>query len=192
MGTETGARAESKAETRNARSLFLRARTRLFDINNWDKYSGIAGANFWLADEKGIRKRGMPRNGDHIVIDLPGPGPKEGNGFDWVRIDDIQDKPDPKGEYEFSLITVRPCSMPGSYSKAAAHFYKKSATSTFIVERKGSTLIAEEKGKNEIANNSSKSWFDKIRNLFTAFGARTGASQLQWQVLMKNFLEKED
>jgi hypothetical protein len=192
-GTETGAKVQETAPRENAKALFIRARKRLFDINSWDKYSGIAGAKFLLMDEHGTSKRGIARKGDHIAIDLPGPGPKEGNGFDWVRIEDIQDEPAPEAAREFALITVRPCAMPGSNAGTAAHFYERSATSTFIVERKGDELISEEKGRNEISNTTTpRSFFDKVRNFFVAIGARSGASQLQWRVLMKNILLKED
>jgi hypothetical protein len=192
-GTKTGAKVKERTSPESAKMLFARARKRLLDINSWDKYSGIAGANFRLADEKGNRKRGMARKGDHIIIDLPGPGPKEGKGFDWVRIEDIQDRPAPDSDREFTLITVRPCAMPGSDSKSAAHFYKESATSTFIVERTGEKLISEEKGRNEISNTKApRSFFDKVRNFFFSIGARSGASQFQWRVLMKNILLKEE
>lgn len=192
-GTKTGAKAEENTSLTNAKALFVRARERLLDINGWDAYSGVAGADFRLANDKGERKEGMPRRGDHIVIDLPGPGPKEGMGFDWVRIEDIQDVTAPEAEREFTLITVRPCSVPGSDSSSAAHFYEKSATSTFIVERVGDKLISEEKGRNEVSNTEGpRSLFDKIRNFVVSIGARSGASQLQWKVLMKNILLKED
>src|SRR5215212_10278194 len=112
-GRESGATAEKNMETpAKAAELFAIARRRLLDINNWKKYSGVLSAEFQLTDAEGNPLAGPPQVGNLIRIDLPGPGPQKGDGYDWVYIEDIQDRTD------FTGMRVRPVSAPASDENA--------------------------------------------------------------------------
>lgn len=189
FGEHSGAQADVRTETiEEAKSLFQKAKKRLFNINHWHKYAGAGSATFMLTDKYGNEIRRPPEIGDFIKIDLPGPGPKEGEGFDWVEIEAIEEKKEHIDEY--AAIRVRPAPNPRKPgNEKIAHFHKVTATSTFIVQREGTLISAAEKGRNELQNKDDLSLFDKIRNTVVSFTASKGAAYQQWKALMKGFLE---
>lgn len=78
----------------------------------------------------------MDRNvqaGDYFKIDIPGPGGKEGESYDWVQVEEIKEIS--KDDIQSIDIRVRPCSNPFSEKNQTAHFYAEESTSNFIVIR---------------------------------------------------------
>src|ERR1044072_7230188 len=63
------------------------AKERLLEVNHWHQLGGSLSANFTLTDRQGHVLHHKAEEGDHIRIDLPGPGSKDGNGYDWVEIE---------------------------------------------------------------------------------------------------------
>ena len=190
IGHQSGAQAEKVAETlEKAQSLFVKAKKKLFDINHWHEYAGKGSATFALTDKSGNIVYRLPEKGDFIRIDLPGPGSKEGHGYDWVRIEAIDEKKEDVDEY--AAIRVRPSPNPRTPGDdKVAHFHDNTATSTFIVQRAGKKVSTAEKGRNELQNKDEDlSLFDKIRNVITSFSASRGAAWPQWKALMEGFLE---
>src|SRR4051812_44528668 len=92
----------------DARKLFFIARNRLMDVNRWDEVAGALSAKFILTDNKGNEVHRTAEVNDHFKISLPAPGPTESNGFDWVKIEAIEDKSDSTGPSESVAIRVRP------------------------------------------------------------------------------------
>jgi hypothetical protein len=189
QGTETGAEVEITADSKEeAVILFIKAKERLANVSEWKKYAGVGSAEFCLTDPHGNKVFRFPRKDDLIRIDLPGPGPKSGNGYDWVRIEKIEENFDPEKDEEFFGFRVRPYSMPSSVG-SSSHFYSEEATSSFIIQRKGNKLMAMEEGKNEIVNTKTEKVTDKIRNAVVAAGAMLGLASLQWKSLVKGILQ---
>lgn len=192
-GTETGASDTVSAETIiNAHKLFIIARERLKDINHWKKYSGVAFTDTKLTDNKGNPLKREPREGDYIKIDIPGPGPAAGDGYDWVRIEEIVDNTDELAEEESFAMRVRPASNPSNDNDEISHFYTSDSSSTFIVERINSHVTATEAGKNEIANTSTENAIDNVRNATVAIASAMGIASLQWKLLMQGILKAEE
>jgi len=168
-----------------AKRLFVKVRHRLFDISSWGDISEGISASFQLADKNGNIKNGMPRAGDYIRIDIPGPGSLAGNGYDWVRIELVQEDSDAGGE--IAIIKVRPSADPKK-QEGTAHFFDSSATSSFLIKREGRHIAAEIHGRNEEPNTESKKLTDKVRNLVVSTAATIGFSKIQWQKLAKGLL----
>ena len=188
-GTETGARHKVKAKTKEeAQQLFKTAKERLMKIDHWADYSAIAIAETVLTDNKGNKVQRSPQLGDYIRIDLAGPGPRSGDGYDWVRIEEIIDNSFAQGETESFGFRVRPADNPFSTNDETSHFYTSDATSTFMIERKGNTVIASEMGRNEIPNTGTEKVADKVRNAVIATGGMLGLSVAQWKLLMRGIL----
>ena len=189
LGEQSGAQADRRTETIDeAKTLFHKAKKRLFDINHWHDYAGAGSATFTLTNKFGNEINRPPEIGDFIKIDLPGPGSSEGEGYDWVEIEAIEEKKEPIDEY--AAIRVRPAPNPRTPGdNKIAHFHKDTATSTFIVQREGTLISAAEKGRNELQNKDNLSIFDKIRNMVVSFTASKGAAYPQWKALMEGFLE---
>lgn len=167
-------------------SAFLRlVKSRLLDINHWDTIAAVPVATFVLTDAYGgeaIKSR--PKEGDHVRIDIPGPGTVAGDGYDWVVITDIADIED-----KFCSITLQPASNPLKQGEDTGHFFKSSASSTLVVERKGREVIARYHGRNEVANTDTESTLDNIRNSLVGISAKLGLSYPQWQGLLDGLLE---
>ena len=97
---------------REAKRLFALAASRLLDVNCWDKLCGPASAVFHLTDDHGKEIAGPAKIGDHFKIDVPGPGPAAGEGYDWVKIEAMDDQRDPDSSDESLTIRVRPATSP--------------------------------------------------------------------------------
>jgi hypothetical protein len=173
------------SNSRQAKLFFDQAKDRLYDINKWDSISEGMSASFVLIDKYGNVKNGLPAVGDHIRINIPGPGSSAGEGYDWVRIEIVQEKNEL--EREFCIIKVRPSEDP-SKKEGTAHFFESQATSSFIVKRDGILLAAEIHGRNEKPNTDNKKLTDRIRNLVVSTAATSGLAKIKWEKLAKGLL----
>jgi len=192
-GEETKTAAEVVTDREeDAQYIFERASERLLDVNQWTDMCGSLAASFQLTDDTGEALQGHAAINDFIRIDIPGPGPREGGGYDWVRIEKVE-QPVGVGGDELFLMQVRPSAAPPmSAGTAPAHFLEDSATSTFVLERKGKKVTMTVYGRNEVpnstlpANNS-----DKFRNKVVGAIGAIGLSKLQWKALVQGMLNKE-
>ncbi|MEI9918394.1 MAG: hypothetical protein WDO14_06270 [Bacteroidota bacterium] len=174
---------------RQAHSTFVEAARRLLNINEWRDLSGPLSASFMHADSNGRKLDRVPKPGDLIRINIPGPGTATGEGYDWVRIETIEDKPNPAGNEELFLIRVRPVSSPLNNEHDIAHFFDDTATSTFMIERKGLVVTASVHGRNEQPNKDVERPIDKMRNEVVANLATSGVATRQWTMLTKGILK---
>ena len=79
---------------------FKRAYKRMLNVNIWHKLSGFASAKFLLRDQQGDETNRLVEVGDYLQIDIPGPGPASGGGYDWVRVEAIEYHANPDAEEE--------------------------------------------------------------------------------------------
>ncbi len=186
--TEHSVTAKSKEEALN---IFKRACKRLLNINIWHKLGGSASADFELKNSNGEEESRLVKENDYFKIDIPGAGPKAGEGFDWVKVEKIEDKADADGDEESFLMTVRPSTDPNNSNKDIAHFLSDDATSTFVITRKNNTITASVHGRNEKPNTGAKGFLDKIRNAIIGTSAAAGVSKIQWKLLVKGLLADE-
>jgi hypothetical protein len=174
---------------RQAHSTFVEASRRLLSINEWEGLSGPLSAAFILTDNEGTKLDRAPRPGDFIRINIPGPGTATGKGYDWVRIESIDDKPNPSGNEESLSIRVRPVASPTNDEGDVAHFFDDTATSTFMIERKNLRVVASVHGRNEQPNKEVERPVDKMRNTVVATIATAGVAARQWTMLTKGILK---
>ncbi|MES2702366.1 MAG: hypothetical protein V4649_06995 [Bacteroidota bacterium] len=172
----------------DAEDWFVDAKNRLLDINHWKQSSEHLSAEFRLTDSHGKPVSRHAHKGDYIRIDLPGPGPVTGDGFDWVLVEAIEYDDYPDEHRETFAIRVRPADNPTVKKNDTAHFFSSDATSTFVIERKGKQISALYHGRNEVPN-MDVNMIDKARNAAVALGAWLGMSDVQWTGLIKGLLE---
>lgn len=178
---------ESYIELNTAEELkafFALATSRLLHINKWHEIAGKATADFQLCDEKGEPVDRKPQQGDHIRIDIPGPGTITGEGDDWVVIEEVDEDSDS------ACIRVRPSTNPLNARQDIAHFFSDEATSTFMVKLHGNKIIAGVYGRNEKPNTNTEKIIDTIRNAAIATGAISGFAKLQWKNLVNALVKK--
>jgi hypothetical protein len=173
---------------RQAHSNFVDASRRLLNINSWHEIAGPGSATFQLVDKNGAKIDRLAKPGDYIRIDIPGPGTTTGDGYDWVLIESIDDKPSPGTDHESLVINVRPASNPQNDDDDVAHFFDPSATSTFMVERHGLRVTASVHGRNELPNTDVERPLDKLRNTVVATTATSGVAALHWSLLVEGVL----
>lgn len=173
-----------------AQLLFQKAVDRLMDVNRWDKICGPVSATFKLTDAEGKEISRLPQMGDHFKIDIPGPGPAAGEGFDWVRIEALEDRRNPSAEEESVTMRVRPSTSPENSLTDTAHFFDEKATSSFRVIRERNVVRAEVHGRNEVPNTHVEKTTDKVRNAVVGTGAVSGMSNPQWNSLVKGLLDQ--
>jgi len=190
VGTEMNA-VEKIEFTTEAQAIhfFQTVKERLLDINRWTEIAGIQMSKFFLTDASGNPVQRKATSGDHIKIDIPGPGSQTGEGYDWVTIEEI--KSEIIDGTEVLSMTARPSANPNANSDDIAHFLSEEATSTFQVKRSGTTIYAEEHGRNEKPNINTDNKLDNIRNTFVGWGAKIGFSYPQWKSLVKGLLDQD-
>ncbi|MBA2563010.1 MAG: hypothetical protein H0V14_08875 [Chitinophagaceae bacterium] len=186
--TEHSVTAKSRDE---ALDIFKRAYKRLLNINIWQKLSGKATADFELRDSDGEEEHRLASVNDYFKIDIPGPGSAAGEGYDWVKVEEIADKTNPEADEESFSMRVRPSIDPNNESTDVAHFFTDESTSTFVISRKGNTITASVFGRNEKPNTDTKKVVDKIRNAAIGSTAIAGISKIQWASLVKGLLTDE-
>lgn len=170
-----------------AKQFYQQVKSRLLDINHWGDIAGALSSDFRLTDSGGNEINRTPQEGDYFKIDVPAPGISSGEGYDWVRIEQIVDSAE--GVDECVSIRVRPTSNPQNKSEDVAHFYTHDATSNFIVERKGTEVIVGVYGRNEKPNiEEAGSLLDKARNAIVGTGGVTLFSAIQWKALVNGFI----
>ena len=165
------------------------AKNKVLNISHWHTYSGTGTADFQLTDSLGNTVQRLAEKGDHFRIDIPGPGSKTGNGFDWVQIREIFEEINPDGQ-QISII-VKPATNPNNANLDTAHFFLEDASSTFIIRREGKKVFAEVHGRNEQPNTDTENLIDKARNIAVAAGAMLGFSKVQWKSLVDGLVDPE-
>jgi hypothetical protein len=171
-----------------AHTLFLSCKNRLLNINEWGQIAGKLSAEFRLTDEWGQEISGPPQVGNFIRIDIPGPGTNVGDGYDWVEVEELEDKTDPKGEVESVYIQVRPADNPANNKDDVAHFFNAKASSSFTLHRQVFKVTAGVHGRNEVPNTDSESLLDKTRNVAVGAAAIFGFNAPQWKGLVKGVM----
>lgn len=174
---------KSFSSEEDAKEFFKKVADRLLHVNEWHYYAGKATAEFQLADEKGNVVHRPVEKGDHFRIDIPGPGPATGDGFDWVRVEEILTVDD------CVTIRVRPATNPTNDKQDVAHFFDENATSSFVVKKEGNKVTAAVYGRNEKPNTHTEKVVDTVRNAAVATGAVSGFSKMQWKSLVEGLLK---
>jgi hypothetical protein len=175
----------------DARYIFERTTKRLLDVNEWTDHCGALTAGFQLTDDEGDPLMGRAAEGDYVRIDIPGPATSEGRGYDWVRIEKIE-QPSIIEPGAISLMQVRPCANPQvKDATVTAHFLQEHATSTFIIEWGDKKVSATVYRRNEVPNTEHPGVADKVRNTVVGALGAIGLSKIQWKALVQGLLEKE-
>lgn len=172
-----------------AKEFFKIVKSRLQDVNNWGKIAGNLSASFQLVDNDGIEIQRSAQKGDYFKIDIPGPGNKTGEGYDWVQIEDIQSISLP--DMEHFGFRVRPTDNPQSNRQDIAHFYSRESTSTFTVTRKGNKVTAGIYDRNTKPNKDANFTADKIRDAVVGTAGVISLSRIQWKNLTDGLLNIE-
>lgn len=190
-GGHTGASAKAELPSRHeAILLFNEAKRRLLNVNRWDELCGKGSAIFRLTNEQGnpLEVDAVEKN-MYIRIELPGVAKAPGDGFDWVKVEELEHIKNVLRDEEVFGFRVRPAKSPVTGSNETAHFFTKGATSTFLIERKTNTVKALEKGRNETPNTWPSSWLSKLRNFLIGTGAMLGFAVPQWKSLVNGLLK---
>jgi hypothetical protein len=177
---------------KEAQAFFKVVKSRLLDVINWYKLCGLGSATFALTDHLGNKVRRLARQGDHLRIDIPALGSDAGDGYDWVRVETIENKNNPADDYEELSMRARPAKNPKNNAEQTAHFFKADATSTFMVSREKNVVKAEIHGRNELPNVQQETKLDSLRNAVMALGAMLGFSKFQWKKLVKGLVSQKN
>jgi hypothetical protein len=192
---ETGAaiNADNSVELKDvneAQAFYKTVKQRVLDVNNWQKLAGKVLASFQLTDDKGEPLNRLAQQGDYFKIDIPGPGSKAGDGFDWVQIEELKEQNE--GDIESISIRVRPAKNPTNSTNEVSHFFAEESTSTFKAMREGNKITASIHDRNAKPNTDVDTIVDKARNAAVGTGAISGFAKIQWQSLVDGLLKRED
>ena len=171
-----------------AKTFYQTVKHRLLHVNDWHRFAGSLTADFQLTDKEGKEVDRAAEKSDHFKIDIPGPGPVTGEGFDWGQVEAIEEKEE-ENKQSIALL-VRPATNPNNERRDVAHFFSGEATSCFMVKREYNTVTAAVYGRNEKPNTNAESIVDKARNTAIATGAITGFAKLQWKSLVNGLVKK--
>jgi hypothetical protein len=173
-----------------AKTFFATVKSRLLNVNDWEKIAGTGSAAFQLVNAKGEEVRRPVQQGDFFKIDIPGPGPVAGDGYDWVQVEEVRDVSE--GDTESVGIRVRPAPSPLNEKQDVAHFYSPESTSSFTVTREGARITTGIYDRNTKPNQTAETLVDKVRDVAVGTGAITAFSKIQWTNLAKGLLKQEE
>lgn len=160
----------------SAQAEFNVSKRRLFDVNAWSSIPAIANSRFQLHGRDGIQlNTERVKEGDFIMIDLPGPLP-----YYWVKVTEVTEQED------MAEFTVQPTYDPTvkEDKTVTAHFFQDQARSTFRVQCQGTVISAHEIGVDEAINNQSVEAGGKgLVNTLVAQAGWAGFQQYQWKNL---------
>jgi hypothetical protein len=185
---DTGYHVDCSTQARALRQ-FRISSARLLNVNVWQALCGPLSSRFEVVSGSGAVVKRSAKEGDYFRIAIPAPGPQGGDGFDWVRIEEIERRSDPGSDEDRLSMRVRPAPNPQGEGSDVAHFFGPDATSTFRVTRKGTKVTASVHGRNETANSDTSIATDNVRNTLVSLGARAGVSAVQWNSLVKGLIE---
>src|SRR5919199_412079 len=74
-----------------AKTFFYTVRDRFLKVTDWHNVAGTISARFFLIDPTGKEVDRLVQKGDYFKIDIPGPGSKAGDGYDWVQVEDLKE-----------------------------------------------------------------------------------------------------
>src|SRR3954451_17073447 len=185
---EAEAWAEMKDDT-EAKNFYGIVKERLLNVNEWHHVAGMVSATFQLIDKSGKRVKRNAEKGDYIKVDIPGPGSKEGDGYDWVYIEELKEVADEN--IQSIGFRVRPSANPFGDAKNIAHFYDDSATSNFAVSRENKKVSATIIDCNVKPNDDTESAMDKVRHFAVGVGAIASFSKIQWQNLAEGLIKQK-
>lgn len=157
------------------------AKQRLLNCNNWHKVAEGISATFHLVNKDGDEVSGKAKKGDYLKIDIPGPGNKAGDGYDWVKIEELKEISE--NDVQSIGFRVRPTANPNGETDGIAHFYSESATSNFIITREANKVTATIIDRNTQPNKNTGSAMDKVRDTAIGISALAAFSKIQWQNL---------
>ncbi len=189
----TGAEIEAEAtveliDENEAKGFYEIAKDRLLNVNEWHHVAGIISARFQIMDAIGNEVERSAEKGDYFKIDIPGPGSSEGDGYDWVCVEALNEVAE--GNMQSTGFRVRPCQNPFGTTNETAHFYSEEATSNFLVIRQGTKITAWIIDRNIKPNDHADSLTDKIRDIAIGIGAIGLFSKVQWQGLANGLVQK--
>jgi len=173
------------ADEHDAKNFFIKAKKRLQNVNQWKQYAGSISADFQLVDNHGRAVEREAKEGDYFKIDIPGPGTKSGDGYDWVKIEEVLTTAFPTGE-SFGF-RVRPAENPQSGDAEVAHFYAPESTSSFIVERHKNKITVSIHDRNTKPN-ANADGLEKIRDTLVGTAGVVTFSKIQWKNLAEGIL----
>lgn len=168
---------------------FETVKKRFLDVNSWEFFAGEEKASFTLRDEQGNLLLDQPKIGNYFKIQIPGLHNPTGDGFDWVRIEEMKSEKTENSECLY--IRVRPTSDPTKTEDKTAHFFNEKATSNFLIKREGNKINAEVHGRNEEPNTQDLSAQEKVRNVLVAGGAMIAGSRFQWKSLTEGLIKND-
>lgn len=178
------------ADSNAAIDFFEIAKQRLMGVNKWHDLAGMISAKFQAVNKDGTEVDRAVQKGDYLRIDIPGPGSKAGDGYDWVVIEELKELN--KGEIQCAGFRVRPASNPSSKEDSIAHFYNNSSTSNFIITREANKITADIVDRNIKPNDDNASLIDKIRDTAVGMSAIASFSKIQWQSLATGLLDLKE
>lgn len=174
----------------SAEKTFARACARLLNPTVWHLFSGDLNAKFKIHSSDNLSDRKLIDVLDYLEIDITGPDLQAAGGYDWVQVEMMEKNTEPNCDESLSL-RLRASKNPTTNDTTVAHFFTGHATSTFIIKRNGNIVSASYHGRNEMPNKEDNSPIDTPGNNAMAIEAKAGLSNLQWDALIRGFLQPE-
>lgn len=170
----------------NECNLFFKNLQKVFlNINCWENFFHRT-STFQVTDSFGNDKFSRIAIGDFVKIKIPGPKSKFGEGFDWVKISEVEFHF--SAECEYFCMVLSPSNKPGS--DVTSHFFQSCAKNYFTIKNYGHLITAEVHGRNEILNYKDLPIWDQCRNFLTANGGIFGFSKIHWKQWCVNILDE--
>ncbi|MET0242005.1 MAG: hypothetical protein ABW174_00995, partial [Flavitalea sp.] len=129
-------------ELQIAKDNFRQAVNTLLRPGKWNDIAG--GAKFSIRGDN--KSEEVIYEKDFIRIYIPGPGPSNGDGYDWVIVEKIIDQSEDE-EFPAVGLLLKASADPDSTNNQSAHFFAEGASSTIVIFRESNKIIAQYFGR---------------------------------------------
>lgn len=186
LGTAIDAEASAVLSTEKTAIVFFElVRNRLEHVNSWPIIAGNLSAEFQIVNKEGLEVFRKAHEGDYLRIDITASGVRPGNGFDWVRIEYLDDM----DQHRFGFC-MRPATHPGSHRHAGARFYHGDSTSSFVVFRAGRRVTVKISDRTLQRADEEKNQVERFRKEGVAWTGRKRFSAIHWQALAEGLVSR--
>jgi hypothetical protein len=177
------------ATRHGALRLFERAKTKLMDVNNWDRLCGNDSAIFKLTDERGnLLETASPGIGDLVRIELPH-STDERPQYNWLRVEEFESGRDLLKDEDIFEFKLKQLPEPLAKENAKTNSHEPTKRLVFLLRRVASRVILIEAGGSSILQAATETF--KWKNLVNIFSTLFGMPDRQWKRLIKGVLQND-
>jgi hypothetical protein len=177
------------SNTDDATALFVEAKERLLDVDNWHRTAGCNQIRFRLYDTTGQQQQRHARQHDLILAERTEQGPRDEGSQEWMRIGALTYDDYPDEQRERMSMELRPATDPHYQEDDTEAVLNHMTACCLMIERKGSLIEACCQPCHSEHHPDMRSAVPRDRDAAPPPGTLMGMSEVHWASLVSGLIE---